>query len=153
MFMTEKEDKFEKVKRMISEEKKIQSDNPQVEMTRQKLEAILRLADHNNDVFSELKKDSTIDETLLYSLAKTFASAPMAGLEGRLRARGITNPDGSDVRIEVRTFDFFLREFLIRRHSMNRGRVDEYLQALKNITPKSIDETPPQKNGLLQRMV
>jgi hypothetical protein len=143
-----KQDKVDALKERLSGEKSIQSDNPQVEMTKLKLDAILQLADGTNDQFSELTKSSVIDETLLYSLAKTYALHPLRGLEGRLKAKGIVNKDGSDIEIEVETFRAFLEEFLIRRHCMNRGRVEEYLKALKNITPTHPEQEQKQESML-----
>jgi hypothetical protein len=136
----DKQSKVEALKQRLSGEKQIQSDNPQVEMTKLKLDAILQLANGNNDQFSELTKNSVMDETLLYSLAKTYATHPLRGLEGRLMARNITNIDGSLIEIEISTYRAFLEEFLVRRHCMNRGRVEEYLKALKNITPTHQEE-------------
>jgi len=51
----------------------IQSDNPQVEIAKMNIEAVGKLADDQNDVFSQLQKDAMQDETMDYALAINYA--------------------------------------------------------------------------------
>lgn len=155
----------EEIKAQINSKKQnIQSDNPQVEIARMNIEAVGKLADDKNDVFSQLQKDNLQDETLDYALAINFAMHPLPGLEDRLRKRGITRKvfishdlgdieEEQPVRIKVDSFITFLKEFLVRRHCLNRSRVDEYIQALDKANGKQIlqqDET--RRTSLLNRL-
>jgi len=78
------------IKKAIDAKKQnIQSDNPLVEIAKMNIEAIGKLADDRNDVFSQLTKDNLQDETLDYALAIVFARHPLQSLEERLQKRGI----------------------------------------------------------------
>lgn len=156
----------EEIKAQINAKKQtIQSDNPQVEIARMNIEAVGKLADGNNDIFSQLMKDNLQDETLDYALAINFAMHPLPGLEDRLMKRGITRKviistddfgiieEERPVRIKVGTFITFLKEFLVRRHCLNRSRVNEYIDALDKANGKQIlqhDEN--RRTSLLNRL-
>jgi len=149
-----------------AKKKDIQSDNPQVEISRMNHEAVGKLADDHNDVFSQLTKDTLQDETFDYALAITFARNPLKSLEERLRSRGIKEmvtkkcdlgaiEEPQDVRIKVDLFEDFLKEFLVRRHCLNRNRVDEYIQALDKANGKDTilqDMNRNNNRGILSRL-
>lgn len=120
-------------KQIEASRKNIQSDNPQVEMTRLKLDAIIKLAEGDNDIFSQLMKDNLQDETFDYALAITFARSPLKNLEERLILKGIPE-DKAKIKIDV--LERFLKEFLVRRHCLNRKRVEEYIKALDTAVPR-----------------
>lgn len=150
-----------------SRKKTISSDNPEVEKTRLRLQSVEKLADDQNDVFSQLKQSHLQDETFDYALAISFAKRPLKNLESRLIKRGITEriPKtddkgkemiGSDgkpinvdapIRIRVTVMEEFLKEFLVRRHSLNRKRVEEYLDALDSSSAKNTDTLNRDVNG------
>lgn len=155
----------EDVKKAIEAKKHIiQSDNPQVEIAKMNIEAVGKLADDHNDVFSQLTKDAIRDETLDYASAITFAMNPLSGLEERLEKRGFTEKvvvkhDLADIeeerpiQIKIPMYMNFLKEFLVRRHCLNRSRVDEYIKALDKANGKeNIFREEPRRTGILQRM-
>jgi len=155
----------EEIKKQIEAKKHlIQSDNPQVEIAKMNIEAVGKLADDKNDVFSQLQKDAMQDETMDYALAINFAMHPLPGLESRLKKRGITRTimkehdlgvieEEVPIRLIVSVFETFLKEFLVRRHCLNRSRVDEYIKALDKANGKeTIFHDENRKPGLLQRM-
>jgi len=156
----------EEIKKQIEAKKSIiQSDNPQVEIAKMNIEAVGKLADDHNDVFSQLQKDAFIDETMDYALAINYAMHPLPGLEERLKKRGIIRhiPIKNDlgtiekedipVRLKVNVFETFLKEFLVRRHCLNRSRVEEYIKALDKANGKeTIFHDENKRPGLLQRM-
>lgn len=150
---------------IASKKQIIQSDNPNVEIARMNIEAVGKLADDKNDVFSQLTKDALQDETLDYALAIVFARRPLQSLEERLEKLGITeisikHTDLGDIEVEipvkikVDVFESFLIEFLIRRHCLNRGRVDEYITALDKANGKDMLMQDPlqRRTGLLSRL-
>ena len=149
---------------IVSKRKDIQSDNPQVEIAKLNHDAVKVLADQNNEIFSQLYKDSLQDETLDYALAINFANNPLQALEERLRARGIKEKkivihdlgemeEEVEIRLKVPMFINFLKEFLVRRHCLNRGRVSEYIDALDKANGKeTIFNDPNKPRGILQRL-
>lgn len=155
----------EEIRKTIDSKKNIiQSDNPQVEIAKMNIEAVGKLADDHNDVFSQLQKDSFQDETMDYALAINFAMHPLPGLEERLARRGIKRKalvkhdlideeELAPIRIKVGVFETFLKEFLVRRHCLNRSRVDEYIKALDKANGKeTIFHDENKRMGILQRM-
>jgi hypothetical protein len=154
----------EDIKAAINAKRKdIQSDNPQVEIAKMNIEAVGKLADQNNEIFSQLYKDGLQDETIDYALAINFAVRPCAGLEDRLQRLGITETktihcdlgdieEEAAVRIRVPVFENFLKEFLVRRHCLNRKRVDEYINALDKANGKDTMYSEPKAQGLLRRL-
>ena len=155
----------DEIKKQIEAKKQlIQSDNPQVEIAKMNIEAVGKLADDHNDVFSQLQKDKLQDETLDYALGINFAMHPLPGLEERLKKRGITRKVLEDhdlgsieaekpIRLKVSVFENFLKEFLVRRHCLNRGRVEEYIKALDKANGKeTIFQDENKRRGILQRM-
>jgi len=134
----------EEIKKQIEAKKHlIQSDNPQVEIAKMNIEAVGKLADDHNDVFSQLQKDAMQDETMDYALAINYAMHPLPGLEARLKKRGITRKvlkehdlgvmeEEVSIKLTVSVFETFLKQFLVRRHCLNRSRVEEYIKALEN---------------------
>jgi hypothetical protein len=155
----------DEIKKAIESKKSIiQSDNPQVEIARMNIEAVGKLADDHNDVFSQLQKDAFQDETLDYSMAINFAINPLSGLEERLAKRGIVEKvtishDLGDIEeeraitIKIPMFVNFLKEFLVRRHCLNRSRVSEYIEALDKANGKeNVFRDENKKMGILQRM-
>lgn len=160
------EDIRAQIKKQIDAKKKdIQSDSPQVEIARMNIEAVGKLADDKNDVFSQLTKDKLQDETFDYALAINFARHPLQGLEERLKKMGIKEPvtiktdlgeidDEQDIKITVKVLEEFLKEFLIRRHCLNRGRVQEYIDALDKANGKDriFQQDTQQNRGILSRL-
>jgi hypothetical protein len=154
----------DEIKKQIEAKKQnIQSDNPQVEIARMNIEAVGKLADDQNDVFSQLQKDSLQDETMDYALAINFAMHPLPGLETRLAKRGIKRTvtihhdlgdieEETEVRIKVPSFVSFLKEFLVRRHCLNRGRVQEYIDAIDKANGKENYLREPKQQNILQRL-
>ena len=155
----------DEIKKAIDAKKNlIQSDNPQVEIAKMNIEAVGKLADQTNDIFSQLQKDAMQDETMDYALAINFAMHPLPGLEARLKKRGITRKtivendlgtmeEETSIRLKVSVFEAFLKEFLVRRHCLNRSRVDEYINALDKASGKeTIFRDENKRMGILQRM-
>lgn len=155
----------DEIKKAIESKKNIiQSDNPQVEIAKMNIEAVGKLADDHNDVFSQLQKDSLQDETLDYAMAINFAMNPLSGLEERLAKRGIAEKktvshdlgdieEESPIEIKIPMFINFLKEFLVRRHCLNRSRVEEYIKALDKANGKeTIFRDENRRPGILQRM-
>lgn len=155
----------EEIKAHIQGKKQqIQSDNPHVEIARMNIEAVGKLADDKNDIFSQLQKDTLQDETLDYALGINYAMHPLPGLEDRLKKRGITRTinvphdlgeieEEHPVRIKVNVFETFLKEFLVRRHCLNRGRVVEYIDALDKANGKeTVLREQTQRQNILQRL-
>lgn len=155
----------EEIKKSIEAKKHIiQSDNPLVEIAKMNIEAVGKLADDHNDVFSQLTKDAIQDETLDYASAINFAMNPLSGLEERLEKRGITEKtitkhdlgdieEERPIQIKIPMFINFLKEFLVRRHCLNRSRVEEYIDALDKANGKeNIFRDEPRRTGILQRM-
>jgi hypothetical protein len=154
------------IKNAIAEKRKaIQSDNPQVEIAKLNHDAVKVLSDQNNEIFSQLYKDTLQDETLDYALAINYAHNPLQGLEDRLRERGIKErkmvrhdlgdiEEEVEIRLSVPMFENFLKEFLIRRHCLNRKRVTEYIDALDKANGKDTLLTDPNRtrNGIIQRL-
>lgn len=142
----------------------IKSDNPQVEIARMNIEAVSKLADDKNDVFSQLQKSSMQDETFDYALAITFATNPLSGLDARLKAKGIKETifescdlgdmeTEQDIHITIPIFTSFLKEFLVRRHCLNRSRVDEYITALDKANGKeTIFKDDTRAKNILSRL-
>jgi len=155
----------EDIKNAINGKRKdIQSDNPQVEIAKLNHDAIKVLADQKNEIFSQLTKDALQDETMDYALAINFALNPLQALEERLKMRGIKEKkyiqhdlgnieEEVGVRIKVPMFENFLKEFLIRRHCLNRNRVDEYIEALDKANGKeTIFQGDTKQNSILRRL-
>jgi len=155
----------DEIKKAIESKKNIiQSDNPQVEIAKMNIEAVGKLADDHNDVFSQLQKDSLQDETLDYAIAYNFSMNPLSGLEERLKRRGIKEKvmihhdlideeEEQDIRITIPMLINFLKQFLVRRHCLNRSRVDEYINALDKANGKeTIFKDENKRMGILQRM-
>lgn len=151
-------------KAIDSKKQQIQSDNPQVEIAKMNIEAVGKLADDRNDVFSQLQKDTLQDETLDYAMAINFAVNPLSGLEERLSKRGIKEKvmvatdlgeveEERAITIKIPMFIGFLKEFLVRRHCLNRSRVGEYIDALDKANGKeTIFKDENRRMGILQRM-
>lgn len=145
--------KVEDLKKAIEEKKKVvTSDNPQVEIARIHTDAVIKLSESDNDNFSQLNKDKLQDETFDYALAISFANRPLRSLEERLKSKDIKNKDGSNIKIEIITLKDFLKEFLIRRHCLNRKRVEEYIEALDAVNPRNT-QINAERPGLLNRIV
>ena len=144
---------IEELKKAIENKKKFESDNPNVEIARIKSDAATKLADSDNDNFSELTKDSLQDETFDYALAISFASNPLKNLEDRLKSMDIKDKNGKDIRLEIITLKGFLKEFLIRRHCLNRKRVDEYIDALNAVEPRNQLLPQDKSSNLMNRLV
>jgi len=155
----------EDIKNAINGKRKdIQSDNPQVEIAKLNHDAIRVLADQKNEIFSQLTKDALQDETMDYALSINFALNPLQALEERLKMRGIKEKkyiqydlgaieEEVDIRIKVPMFENFLKEFLIRRHCLNRNRVDEYIDALDKANGKeTIFQGDTRQNSILRRL-
>ena len=155
----------EDIKNAINGKRKdIQSDNPQVEIAKLNHDAIKVLADQKNEIFSQLTKDALQDETMDYALAINFALNPLQALEERLKMRRIkeikivqhdlgTIEEEVDIRLKVPMFENFLKEFLIRRHCLNRNRVDEYIDALDKANGKeTIFQGDNRQQSILRRL-
>lgn len=159
------EDKRENIRKAIdSKRQNIQSDNPMVEITRMNIEAVGKLADGNNDIFSQLTKDNLQDETFDYALAMSLAMNPLKNMEDRLARRGITRKvlvkhdlgeieEDQPIRLKITPLIDFLKEFLVRRHCLNRNRVEEYINALDKANGKDtlLQSTEP-KRGIFNRL-
>lgn len=159
-------DKREAIRKAIESKKQsIQSDNPMVEITRMNIEAVGKLADGNNDIFSQLTKDNLQDETFDYALAMSLAVNPLRNMEERLKRKGITQKvlvkhdlgeieEERPIRIQITSLINFLKEFLVRRHCLNRNRVEEYIEALRkaNGTDNLILPTESPKKGIFNRL-
>lgn len=159
------EDKREAIRKAIADKKQnIQSDNPAVEITRMNIEAVAKLSDGQNDIFSQLTKDHLQDETFDYALAMSLAINPLKNMEDRLRRRGITHKvmvkhdlgeieEDQFIRIKIVPLIDFLKEFLVRRHCLNRNRVSEYIEALDKANGKDtlLQATEP-KRGIFNRL-
>lgn len=161
----DKKDKRELIRNAIANKKQqIQSDNPAVEITRMNIEAVAKLADGNNDIFSQLTKDTLQDETFDYALAMSLAMNPLKDMEGRLKRRGITHKlmvkydlgeieEERPIRIKITPLVEFLKEFLVRRHCLNRNRVSEYIEALDKANGKdTLLQTSEPKRGIFNRL-
>jgi len=143
----------------------IQSDNPYVEMTKLKLDAIKSLADSDNAIFSQhnVSTYTGIDETIGFEKACLFAKTPLPGLEKRLQEHGITTKvqkifDGEiiedrdePVKISIPIIHMFVDGILKRRHSTNRKRVDEFIDALDK-TGRNNENPIQQKTSILSRL-
>ena len=155
----------EDIKNAINGKRKdIQSDNPQVEIAKLNHDAIKVLADQKNEIFSQLTKDALQDETMDYALAINFARNPLQALEERLKMRGIKEKkivhhdledieEEIDIKLKVPMFENFLKEFLVRRHCLNRNRVDEYIDALDKANGKeTIFQGENRQTSILRRL-
>ena len=151
----ERKQKAEEIKRKMgmttgTEEKYSQS-HPLVE-SYQILEKIMEfLSDCNNEAFTQLDKgqlkDPFVDETKLFAEAINFSERPFSNLEKRLADAGIFRTtkkteiiqvDGIDtelettseepIRIIVRPLHEYAKEWMRKRHPVNRKRVDEFIE-------------------------
>lgn len=155
------EDKKTAILSKISSNKPIQSDNPLVEMTKLKLDAISRLSENTNEAFSSHEKSKLVDETVSFSLANIFAQKPLPQLESRLNARGIVRRSGrlfegepvgdEPVQISIPILSEYISEVLKRRHSTNRSRVSEYIQSLGKLGNVDVTEMQ-QRPSMLSRL-
>lgn len=146
--MSETIDKREALKEKgIGVIKPIQSDNPAVEQTKLKMEALNTLADKSNEVFSShfVDKVGMTDETRSFEKACLFANNPLPGYSERLESIGI------NFDLSIKIVPKFVGGILERRHSMNRSRVEEYLKGLKNLNRPDVIEQPERK-GILSRL-
>lgn len=155
----------EEIKKAIADKASpIRSDNPMVEINRQNIEAVTKLADGQNDIFSQLEKTPLQDETFDYALAMSFAMNPLKTMEERLARKGIKEKvliphdlgdieESMPIRIKIVSLIEFLKEFLVRRHCLNRNRVGEYIDALDKANGKDtlMQNTEPKK-GIFNRM-
>lgn len=143
----------DQIRKSLQHVRKIESDNPAVEISKLNHESVAKLADDANDIFSVLYKDSLIDESFDYALAVTFAKKPLQGLERRLNRRGFSREverkiddlvivEEQPIQIEVGLFVNFLKEFLVRRHCINGGRVRDYIEALDKASGRDTFLTP-----------
>lgn len=130
-----------------SKRQTIQSDNPHVEIAKMNLDALKVLSDENNLIFSELTKNSMIDEPLLYALAYTFATNPLKGLEARCRSKGI------DLRIEDDIGKNMTIEYKKQRQCTDRKRTDEYLRGIDFANRKdALVQSQEPRRGIFSRL-
>lgn len=165
ILLVKEDDKREQIRKSIESKKQpIQSDNPMVEITRMNIEAVGKLADGNNDIFSQLTKDHLQDETFDYALAMSLAMNPLKNMEDRLKRKGIYRKilvkhdlgeieEEQPIRIKITPLIDFLKEFLIRRHCLNRNRVEEYIKALDKANGKeNLIQSSEPKRGIFNRL-
>ena len=140
--------KLEDLKKAIENEKeqetKINIDKPPVKIFEMQVNALLRLADDKNEIFSEITKSESIDLTV----ASLFGKNPCPNINERLKNKGV------DFQIALPVLDEYISEVLRHRHKMNRKRVEEFLRALETLKSggtdiKLMDERPP----LVRRLV
>ncbi|MDD5407069.1 MAG: hypothetical protein PHE73_09050 [Sulfurovaceae bacterium] len=136
-----------------------------VEIKKLQLQELGKLADKENEIFSVHKVNITEDETKSFEKAVLFSECPLPGLESRLAARGITNTEIKyfedeileenevPVTIKIPIIKKYVTGILERRHSMNRSRVGEYLEAILNLNKTTIqDPNQPPRGGILSRL-
>lgn len=140
--------KLDDLKKAIENEKeqetKINLDKPPVKIFEMQVNALLRLADDTNEIFSEITKSESIDLTV----ASLFGKNPCPNINERLKNKGI------EFQIALPVLDEYISEVLRHRHKMNRKRVEEFLRALETLKSggtdiKLMDERPP----LMRRLV
>ena len=126
--------------------------HPMVE-SYQILEKIMEfLSDCDNEAFTQLDKgqlkDPFVDETKIFAEAVNFAENPLANLDQRLAEHGIfktikqakttINIDGTQqtteeeieipIHHEVRPLKAYAKEWMRKRHPVNRLRVNEFIR-------------------------
>ena len=138
--MTEKKnDKLEKVKEALKTDT-VKVDDARVKITEMQLNAIRELANNKNEIFSDLDKLEINDITKAF----VFASDPCPSINKKLKNLGI------NFKIELPVLTNYLDRTIELRHSTDRSRVEEYIDAIQAVSPKlSIQERPEQNKGLL----
>ena len=114
-------------KKLDERSTKITLDKPDVQIFEMKMDAISRLADKTNEQFSELKHG----EEFGISQALIFSSCPVPALSRRLKEINM------DFDFSIPLLKEYVLEIFIQRHKMDRKRVDEYLKAIENMSPKN----------------
>lgn len=120
----------------------IKVDDARVKITEMQLNAIQKLADNRNEVFSEIDKAETNDVTKAY----VFSENPLPNINQKLEILD------TGFKIELPVLTSYLDRMIQLRHSAGRGRVREYIDAIQAVSPKlSIQERPDdqQRRGLL----
>jgi len=121
-------------------------DDARVVIAEMQYNQLKELSNENNQIFSELSSSEVFDVSRAY----VFAENALPSITERLKARGI------DYTFKLPVLTRFLDENIKHRHKVGRGRVEEYIKALKAIAVKQLmtseDETP-RRPGLLGRLV
>lgn len=140
-----------------------ESDHFLVDIARINKETLEFFADINNEALTQLDKGKWknyfIDETELFAAAIDFALNPFPDVEQELMRRGIkrkvtvTDKEGkqttedTDIRIVVTPLLSFAKEWMRRRHPVNRLRVDEIIRLAGAAKPSTAIE--PGRMGMV----
>ena len=140
------------IREKIANKKEPKETEPSVEKVKLQLEAINKLADNTNEVFSEL----SIQETLDVSKALAFADDPLPDINHKLKVAGIKDDDGTDFQIKLPVLENFITLQKKHRHSTDRMRVEEFIRALKAMNQpmyQDDDKKPGLFGGIRSRLI
>lgn len=139
--MKDSNDKLNKVKEALKSDA-IKVEDARVRITEMQLDAISRLANNENEVFSNIDKLETVDIAKAY----IFAANPLESINLRLKKKGI------DFKIELPVLARYLDRMIQLRHSTDRKRVREYIDAIQAVSPKlTLQERQEPQGGILGR--
>jgi len=119
-------------------------DDSRVVIAEMQLNALLKMSDDTNEIFSQVRKDEVFD----ISRAIVFSRSCLPSVSDRMRAHG------TEHIFTLPILETFIRENFRHLHKADRSRVSEYLQGLQNISRETQSPlSEGQKQSLLKRLV
>jgi len=119
-------------------------DDSRVVIAEMQLNALLKMSDDTNEIFSQVHKDEVFD----ISRAIVFSRSCLPSVSERMKSHG------AEHIFTLPILETFIRENFRHLHKADRARVSEYLQGLQNISREAQPQlSDVQKQSLLKRLV
>jgi CMP-2-keto-3-deoxyoctulosonic acid synthetase len=129
-------------KRFISSSEVTKPDDAKVLIAEMQLNALLKMSDDSNEIFSQIEKSEVFD----VSRAVMFSRSALPSLSERLKKIGI------DHTFKLPILEAFIKENFRNLHKVNRGRVEEYLKGLKSMSPTTTNIQEDKKPWILGKV-
>ena len=123
----------------------IKVDDANVAIAEMKINALLQMADDNNSIFSQVRKEEVFD----ISRALMFSKNALPSITERIEKKF-----GEQIVFDLPILEGFIYENFKHLHKTDRLRVPEFLDGLRNITQtNNLNNPEVKKQGLLNRLV
>ena len=119
-------------------------DDSRVVIAEMQINALTKLAEDDNQIFSQLSSGEVFDVARAY----VFAECPLPSIAQRLKEKKI------DITFKLPLLTHVLDENIRHRHKIDRKRVKEYLDGLLAITPKQTNMfANEERKGIMNRLI
>lgn len=119
-------------------------DDSRVIIAEMQINALTKLAEDDNQIFSQLSSSEVFDVARAY----VFAENALPSISQRLKEKGI------ETTFKLLLLTHVLDENIRHRHKIDRKRVEEYLDGLLAITPKQTNMfANEERKGIMGRLI